>query len=162
MRAWQPRPGWIRACGEPNQELRIGAFFASNSASLSTPAAFSSPSWASWALRAHWIAGWRRVGSGDWLALIDGGVTAWDCWASFSASAVADVFGLTRAPNLQPGARLQVAGKKFEVDLRRIDPLSGRDARVASATSAAESFQSSLSSIATSAQCTDATTSQLT
>ena len=60
------------------------------------------------------------------------------------------------------GARLQVAGKKFEVDLRRIDPLSGRDARVASATSAAASFQSSLSSIATSAQCTDATTSQLT
>lgn len=59
------------------------------------------------------------------------------------------------------GTRLQVAGKKFEVALRRIDLTSGRDARTAAATSAAESFQSDLSSIANSANCGTVTTDQL-
>jgi hypothetical protein len=57
--------------------------------------------------------------------------------------------------------RLRTAGKKFEVDLRRIDLTSGKDARTASVTSAANDFQSSLSSIATSAQCAPSTIEQL-
>ena len=57
--------------------------------------------------------------------------------------------------------RLRTATKKFEVDLRRIDLLASRESRTAEATSAAVAFQSSLSSVATSAQCATSTTDQL-
>ena len=57
--------------------------------------------------------------------------------------------------------RLRTATKKFEVDLRRINLAGSSESRIAGVTSAADDFQSSLSSIANDAQCGTSTTDQL-
>jgi hypothetical protein len=56
---------------------------------------------------------------------------------------------------------LRTATQRYEFALRRIDLLASRETRTAAATSATVDFQSSLSSIAASAQCKTSTTDQL-